>query len=194
MYPNRIAVKCIAYLSCHKLLYTLLPVIIPLFITAALIRLSLASRSSRARIKLLEKGDQDKLIHVLQSWEKQLADTVVELVDDPEDSGLTPNASSPASEAGSRPATPPIKPKPKTRARGLSITAQETKPQHPYLTPLQLQLIENLNTLPNLQKEIAFIHPIVNSHGAIVSRDVKRFKAHLLGQGVIKHWANAFIL
>lgn len=176
----------------------MLPILIPILIVIALTRFSLASRSSRARIKLLEKGNKDKLIHVLEALEKQMADTVVDLMDDPEDSSLTPISSSPPSESGSRSGTPPIKDKPKTRPRGrslsVSLAVKETKPQHPSLTPLQLQLIEQLNSLQGLQKETAFIDPVVNSHGIIVCRDVKRFKAHKDGEGVIRHWANRFEL
>jgi hypothetical protein len=118
---------------------------------------------------------------------------VVELVDDPEEE-LTPNSSSPPSESGSRPSTPAMKAKPKTRPRGRSLSAKEMKPLHPSLTPLQLQLIEHLNSLTGLQKEMAFIHPVVNSHASIICRDVKRFKANKIGEGVIKHWANGFEL
>jgi hypothetical protein len=176
-----------------QVLYLMLPILIPILIIIALIRLSLASRSSRARIKLLEKDNKNNLMHVLEALEKQIADTVVDLVDDPEDSSLTPDSSSPPSESGSRPGTPAMKAKPKTRPRRRSI-AKETKPQHPRLTLLQLQLIEHLNSLKGLQKETAFIDPTVNSHGTIVCRDVKRFKIHKIGEGVVRHWANGFEL
>jgi hypothetical protein len=176
----------------------MLPILIPTFIALALIRLTLASRSSRARIQLLEKGNQDKLIHVLQALEKQMADTVVELVDDPDD--LTPDSSSPPSESNSRPNSPPItakaKAKPRSRRRSISVSlsAKDTKPQQPNLTSLQLTIIEQLNSLEDLKKESAFIHPVANAHAPIISRHVKRFKSHKIGEGVIKHWANVFVL
>ncbi|KAJ7765413.1 hypothetical protein DFH07DRAFT_955658 [Mycena maculata] len=48
-------------------LYSVLPFLIPVLVSFFLIRLSLAARSSHARIKLLESdgSSREKLVHVL---------------------------------------------------------------------------------------------------------------------------------
>ncbi|KAI0295366.1 putative serine esterase-domain-containing protein [Multifurca ochricompacta] len=51
-----------------------------------------------------------------------------------------------------------------------------------------------LNALPQLKKELAYITDVRNSHGAIVARDVKNFGFHKIGEGVLRHWANAFVM
>ncbi|KAH6915953.1 lipid particle protein [Coprinopsis sp. MPI-PUGE-AT-0042] len=61
----------------NLLIYTLLPLLIPTFLSLALIRFSLASRSSRARIKALEEqysgeSERSKLIHILAELEREV--------------------------------------------------------------------------------------------------------------------------
>jgi len=55
--------------------------------TIAIVRFSLATRSSRARIKLLEndQGEQ-RLINILAKFEKEMENAVAELIDDPDSS------------------------------------------------------------------------------------------------------------
>ncbi|KAJ6462634.1 DUF676-domain-containing protein [Mycena vitilis] len=57
----------------NLVMYTLLPLLIPVFMSLAIVRLSLAARSSRARIKLLENdtSNTQKLAHILEQLEKQ---------------------------------------------------------------------------------------------------------------------------
>lgn len=134
----------------------------------AAFRLSMAARSSRARIKLLEsdRSNGNTLIHTLAHLEKQVEDVVVEMIDDPspmsEDSSPGPSSSS--------------------------------LPEQPILTPLQRRIILSLNKLPNLKKERVFIPRVRNSHAVIVCRDVKRFSVHKRGEGIVRHWADSFIL
>ena len=59
----------------------MLPILIPIGLSVALINFSLATRSSRARIRLLEQ-DESKLAHYLRELEKDVEDIVVNLVDD----------------------------------------------------------------------------------------------------------------
>jgi len=148
-------------------IYALIPVLIPIIISLALLRFSLATRSSRARIKSLENDQSSKhtLIHTLTHLEKQVEDVVADIVDDPS------------------PEDP--------------LSGQEEStvyPEQPILTPLQRRIITSLNRLPNLKKELAFITRVRNSHAVIVCRDVKRFAAHKQGEGIIRHWADNFIL
>jgi hypothetical protein len=65
----------------------------------------------------------------------------------------------------------------------------------PRITPAQRRMVAALNALPQLKKELAFITgDIKNAHGTIIARDVKNFEFHKIGEGVLRHWANAFIL
>lgn len=146
----------------NLLIYSLLPILIPTFITLALTRFTLATRSSKSRIRLLEKeantSGQQKLIHILADLEKEMEDAVVDLIDNA-DSGPVDEAS---------------------RA-------------HPIISPNHRKIATWLNTLP-IKKELAYFESVRNSHAIIVSRDVKRFEMHKLGEPVIRHWADSFII
>jgi hypothetical protein len=146
----------------------LLPVLVPSFISIALIRLSLAARSSRARIKLLEKDEssQETLIRVIAQLEKRVEDAVVDMLDDP----------CPITDSETQ------------------MYAPLDKKEQPILSPTQFRIVASLNKLPNLKKELAFIHPVRNSHAVIVCRDVKRFPSHNMGEGVLRHWAHSFVM
>ena len=79
-------------MSRTQVLYILLPILIPVGISIALVRFTLATRSSRARIRLLEQ-DESKLAHYLREFEKDVEDVVVNLIDDsnPSFSGKHPS-------------------------------------------------------------------------------------------------------
>ncbi|KAH9066842.1 DUF676-domain-containing protein [Lactarius vividus] len=62
------------------------------------------------------------------------------------------------------------------------------------VTPAQRRMVAALNTLPQLKKERAFITDVMNSHATIIARDIKNFEFHKIGEGVLRHWADAFIL
>jgi hypothetical protein len=65
----------------------------------------------------------------------------------------------------------------------------------PILTDRQKQMVKNINEgVPKLQKVLAYIHPVRNAHAIIVSRDVKRFELHRMGEGVLRHFADHFVL
>ncbi|KAG6807867.1 hypothetical protein H0H92_006162 [Tricholoma furcatifolium] len=156
-------------------IYTLLPVLIPAFISFIVIRLSLETRSSRARIRLLEddKTNTHKLVDILAELEDGIVEgATVDLVDDD------------ASELGKREsllsstvATPNTKEK-----------TWQQKSKQPILTPLQVKIAQWLNQLP-LQKKLAFFPDVRNAHAVTISRDVKRFEFHRRGEPVIRHWA-----
>lgn len=154
-------------------------------------RLSLSSHSSRARLKQFEKEDSNtqRLVHVLAKLERQVEDVVADLIDDATASPVAASA-----------ATLPSSPEPGlTRTDSKSGLAAQSdanapRPQHVVLSDLQLKLVASLNTLPKLKKELAFIHPVRNSHSAIISRDVKHFAFHKMGEGVLRHWADHFVI
>ncbi|KAG7444914.1 lipid particle protein [Guyanagaster necrorhizus] len=154
--------------------YVFLPILIPIGVSLVIIRLSLASRSSRARIRLLEKENEsnsERLIHLLSDLERQVEDAVADVIDDP---GTTSSSKNILPEKGKR----------------KTSTSSEPKAM---LSPLQQELVHSLNTLP-IKKELVYLDIGHNSHATIISRDIKRFEIHRLGQGVIKHWADSFVL
>ena len=181
----------------------LVPILIPTFFTIVIVRLSLSQRSSRARIKLLESEEGSsgsRLISIVARLEKGMEDAVVELLDRP---GTGP-ASPPATSGITTPATSDssMSPPPMTAA---VVASQENAPSHgpaaskekskqPQLTSNQLIIASHLNSLPQLKKFYAFIDGVRNSHAVIVSRDVKSFAFHRRGEGVIRHWADNFVL
>jgi hypothetical protein len=179
-------------------MYAALPILLPTFMSLAILRLSRDSRRSSKRIKLLETSDSSesaaqRLMHVLREMEKQMEDAVAEMVDaDPGRTGdSTPTLASPGS-APSPAAADSTSGDAKKREQQVAKKKGELK--QPVLTPLQLQLIENLNRLPGLKKERAWIDPVRHSHAIIVCRDVKRFEGHREGEGVLRHWADHFVM
>jgi sulfur carrier protein ThiS len=144
----------------------LIPILIPLFISIAIFRFSLASRASRVRIKQLEQealtAGQEKLVDILAELEIEMEEAaVVDLVDN------NPIPSSYQSKGSSR--------------------------VQPILSPNHKKIVNWLNLLP-IKKNLAYFPGIRNSHAVIVCRDVERFEFHKQGEGVIRHWANSFIL
>lgn len=151
----------------------MLPILVPTVISIALVKLSLASHSSRARIKLLEdehngSTSEQKLIHILAELEHDIEDAVVDFVDEDDPGTMTP-----------------------TSSKTLSIIKAQA---HPILNAHQKKIAGWLNTLPELKKELAFFPDVRNAHAMIISRDVKRFEAHRLGEDVIRHWADHLIV
>ncbi len=166
-----------------QLVIVALPVLFPTLLTLIVVRLSLDSRSSRSRIKLLESDEsyRERLANVIGHLEKQVEDAVLEYMDDPGDSETTTDLSETPNTAVST--TKPGK-----------CEKKEHKVVKPQVTAVQKKMIKSLNTLPNLKKELVFIHPVMNSHAVIISRDVKRFKFHAEGEGVLRHLADNFII
>ncbi|KAF9563081.1 DUF676-domain-containing protein [Agrocybe pediades] len=147
------------------LLYTMLPILIPTFISLVLFRFTMASRSSRARIKALEKeaahsGNQQTLVNLIAEIEREMEEAVVDMIDNPD-----PNP----------------------------LYQTEVSKSHPIITPNHKQIANWLNSLP-IKKELAYFPNVRNSHAMIISRDVKRFELHRLGEPLIRHWASSFIL
>lgn len=164
-----------------------MPLIVPIFITLVLGRLSLASRASRERLRALEtdQSSVERLVDIIAKLEHDVESAVVNMIDDPGDAPSTANGS-PSPELGL------IKANPKTEQ--VAHTEGFARPQYVILTDLQLRLVKLLNTLPNLKKELAFIHPVRNSHGPIICRDTTNFAFHKLGEGVLRHWADHFVM
>ena len=154
------------------MMYILLPILIPVFISLIITRLSIASQSSRARIKQLEKESHatghQKLADILAELEREMEEVVVDLIDNNNNSPT--DLSSPA-----------------------SISSSSSSRAHPIITANHKKIVNWLNVIP-IKKEVAYFPGVRNSHAMVVCRDIKRFEFHRKGEGVLRHWANSFIL
>jgi len=217
----------------NLVLYAALPILFPTFICVAIVKLSLDSRASRTRIKMLEadaaESGQGRLITLLRRIEQEMDDVVADFVDEPgpnegvlleQDASEGSEGSGTSSSVPSRVSSPPtssdetvtvVNPSEKTLKEGKPLLSSESKSKSectskskskkqkpakhvPQLKPSQQRMVHSLNTeLKHLKKHAAFIHPTRNSHGTIISRDVKNFDFHRLGEGVLLHWADNFV-
>jgi hypothetical protein len=160
----------------------LLPVLIPLGISLGILRLALAARSSRARIKLLEEDESSgpRLAHVVEQLEQRVENAVADIIDgDP---------------SSSNPPTDDDETEDKVVAAATAGAVNAATTERAPLTPLQIKIAGWLNGVPGLKKEKTYIPGVRNSHAVIVCRDVKRFPGHKMGEGVIRHWADRFVL
>lgn len=156
----------------------------PFLVIMVMTRFTLASRASHARIKLLEANSEstgERLKNLLAKIEKDMEDAVEDVGE-----AFFPGPGS-TGEDSERQSTEPL------WSLGLHRKLKKDKSQ-PVLTPAQCIMITNLNTLPNLSKHIVFIHPIRNSHGTIICRNIKTISEHRRGEGVLRHWADGMEL
>ncbi|KAF9223966.1 DUF676-domain-containing protein [Gyrodon lividus] len=179
----------------NLVIYALLPVLFPTFLSLVLIRLSISSHKSRSRLRTLEAdaSNKERLIHVISKLESEIESVVADLYDAPDD---TPSSSSSIPGSGhAKSSSQELIVEDSLNSRSKSKSKPEKPPPfQPLLTPAQLRCIENLNKIPQLKKERAFFADVRNSHAMIVCRDVKKFKFHLEGEGVLRHWADHFEL
>lgn len=174
----------------------LLPVLVPIFLILVPTRFMLSSRSSHARVKLLE-GDREsmtrRLVTIWATLEVNVEDIVEDIVEEtilPVTSGSANDGDKVSNEAGSAP----------TLAGKLASTSvvntlnsspsPANAKSQPLLTPIQLRIIANLNALPNLTKHVTFINPARNSHSIIVCRNAATMPEHRRGEGVLRAWAD----
>ncbi|KAF9509632.1 hypothetical protein BS47DRAFT_1396681 [Hydnum rufescens UP504] len=183
--------------------YLLLPVILPLFIAFLVIRLSFDSRKSEARIKLMDPSKTEYLRTFYRGLEKGLDDAVTDLLDrsPSPDVDETSTTTTPASEPDSGSVSASSSTTAVQELVGETPTETKTtvKARRPRLTPLQLEMAKSLNEIPRLKKKLAYIDTgpegvRINSHAIIVSRDTKRFPIHEKGMGVVRNWADSFVL
>lgn len=163
----------------------------------AITRLTLESRKSNARIKLLDverQSDESKMEYLktlFRGLEKEMDDAVADLMDrsgsmtpDPNTTVLTKKDSSSAGHDSKALPT-------STSSPASSKDCSKSK-DDPLLTPVQITMAKQLNTIPHLKKKLVFIDNVMNSHGAIIARDARRFKDQERGMGVVRCWADGF--
>jgi hypothetical protein len=144
----------------------LLPILFPTFLSLVIVRLSISSYHSRSRIKLLETEDVSTTQRLIHVF-AQLEREVEDIVVDMVDD-----------PAGPAPSEDTVR----------------VSEQSPPITPAQRRMVAALNALPQLKKERVYIPDVRNSHAAIIARDVKNFEFHKIGEGVLRHWADAFVM
>ncbi|KAI0078681.1 DUF676-domain-containing protein [Panus rudis PR-1116 ss-1] len=176
-----------------------LPVLLPAILGLVVVRLSLDARSSRSRIKLLESDEsyRERLVHIVGQLEKSMEDAVAEYMDDPGNSApqTAPyTAPSSTSTIAVNMATSGIGAASLSKEAGQINDEKKPTAKGSYLLDVQHKMVKNLNTLPQLKKERAFIDNVMNAHAVIISRDVNKFKHHRLGEGVLRHMADHFLL
>ena len=142
----------------------MLPILFPGFLCLALVRLSISSRRSRTRIKHLEAEDPSGTQRLVHII-GQLERQVEDIVVDIVDD-------------------PPV---------SISSPGSKSK-KSPRVTPAQRRMAAGLNALPQLKKERVFIPDVRNSHATIIARDIQNFEFHKIGEGVLRHWADAFVM
>lgn len=79
----------------------------------------------------------------------------------------------------------------------VSQTTNGTSPPNPagpILSPSQLRMVHWLNSVPSMKKHIVFLDHLRNSHGTIVCRDMETYDFHKRGEGVLRHWADGYLL
>jgi len=169
----------------NVLVIMLLPILFPAFFSLAMVRLSLDSRKSRSRLRLLEKDEsyRERLIHIVGRLERTIEDAAIEYMDDPGSVQGSSQTLLQATEPSSS-TSPASSPGPEAHIELYSDV----------LSPLQHRIVQAINQLPNMKKVLVFIDPVINSHAVIIARDVKRFKHHELGQGVLRHLADHFVM
>lgn len=90
----------------------------------------------------------------------------------------------------------------KSKSKSSSLAA-EKKGDNPYLSPVQVKMAASLNALPQLKKQLVYITGGVgpdgtqendaHGHAIVVARDLKN-PTHQKGLGVVRHWADHFVM
>ena len=141
-------------------------ILFPILLCLTIVKLSIILRRSRSRIKLLEAEDPSATQRLVHIV-GQLEHQVEDIVVDIVDD-------------------PPVSiPSP-----GLTKRSMES----PSVTPAQRKMAAQLNALPQLKKERVYIPDVRNSHEAIIARNIQNFEFHKIGEGVLRHWADAFVM
>lgn len=143
------------------------------------------------RLKALEvdESNKERLVHIIAELESNVGDVVLDVYD----SQGTSSSPSPLPLPGKDFADSTLIQQ-DSEIAGVDSDTESLPTLAVLLSPVQRRCIQNLNKIPQLRKERAFFEGVRNSHAMIVCRDVKNFKYHLEGEGVLRHWADHFEL
>lgn len=163
-----------------QIIYPLLPLLIPAFLSLLIVKFTIASKKSRARLQILETDSaRERLSHIIAKLERKIETAMLDAYEDP---GLLFSIDPP-----SRPSGQLI---PRATVTGLEASCRTIS----HFSPGQLKCLENLNRIPRLRKTLAFIADVDNSHPLIVCRSDVKIEHHRKGEGVLRHWADYFEL
>lgn len=184
--------------TCIQLFYICLPIIIPVVIMLVISNFTWNSFKSCKRIRILEArepNNRSAIIQFVSNLGYRVEDAVVGRMEDetaqnqladPEKNPTTTSVL-PAPSPGSRPRRQSVSYAPIAPSPNLVPSSVQ-----PALTPLQLRVIENLNQLPGLHKAFVWLDGLMNTHAAIICRDVHQFEFHRRGEGVLRYLAHGF--
>lgn len=161
-----------------------LPILLPAFATVVLVRFSICSKKSRARLQTLEAdaSARERLIHVVAKLERELEAAALKICEDPRGPSASTNPTFGGSEVPELASG--MEAAPKTGSSSFS---------RPVLTAGQLRSIDNLNKIPQLKKTLAFFADVFNSHAIIICR-MPKYQHNWKGECVMRHWADHFEL
>ncbi|KIM52464.1 hypothetical protein SCLCIDRAFT_32638 [Scleroderma citrinum Foug A] len=164
----------------NVIIYPLLPFLIPAFLSLLIVKFTIASKKSRARLQILETDSaRERLSHIIAKLERKIETAMLDAYEEP---GLLFSIDPP-----SRPSGQLI---PRATVTGLEASCRAIS----HFSPGQLKCLENLNRIPRLRKTLAFIADVENSHPLIVCRSDVKIEHHRKGEGVLRHWADYFEL
>ena len=143
------------------------------------------NRDSRARLRALEQDEsyRERLIDVIGRLERTIEEAAINYLEDPGNASERSTTLVNMVPAESDDTTQPE-----------SSSNDKASDVSDILAPVQIRMAQSLSKLSNLKKELVFIDPVFNSHAVIIARDVKRFKHHEQGHGVLRHAADHFIM
>jgi len=172
-----------------------LPLLIPIALLIIPTRFVLSTRSSYARVKLLESDKESMATRLIALWaelEKEIEDAVEDVAEESISLAIGGSSNPYATSGEVTWSTPTLNPNSGSDSSPPS-SAAATKSQ-PLLTPAQFRMIANLNSLPNLTKHIAYIDGVRNSHSIIICRSIETMTLHSKGVGVMRAWADGMRL
>lgn len=192
----------------NAILMLMLPVLLPFGLSYAYFRVSSDAKSSRRRLKQLEKDEsfQERLVNVLKRVDKEVENAIVDLIEegqeqeDPQTSSSHPHRPTvtvqPSTDNSSSPSLASMSTESVTREEKKKVCGKN-KPEgqdgSPIFSLMQLKIIDQLSALP-FHKYSAIFPGVFSSHAVIVARDVNRFAFHERGRPILQHWADHFIL
>lgn len=153
------------------------------------------SRKSRGRIQVLESDEtySERLTEIIGRMEKRIEGMVVDYMDEPGDDvsrSLEPAAHAQAPGSSTTLTATLTATAPGSGKEVQAVVTAKTEG----MSDLQRRMVKHLDALPNLERKLAFIDMVYNSHAVIVARDVKRFQFHGRGHGVLRHLADHMVL
>lgn len=168
------------------------PVIIPLVALLVPTRFLFSSRASRTRVSNLQHESKSRFVQVFANLQQGLSQATEDVLEQTGAPGVPPPMP-----------IPPVRPH-TIQTTGVSNSNKDTTTSpttihspsvssQPLLTQFQRAMLMGLNDLPNVHKHLVWITPARNTHAVVIWRE-PQFPGHARGEGVLRHWADHFIV